>query len=136
MSRGKAKSAALTSDHAVVERDKETAEFEGPGGRAAVITVDVTVMPSEDEEFSVSVDTDNTDDHHPATDVDNRGSEVADGQPLLSDPRKKYDNLLKTIRIGPRRGVINQVLFTSDGRHLITANQNGTIYVLRLNEWS
>ena len=29
LSRGKAKSAALTSDHAVVERDKETAEFRG-----------------------------------------------------------------------------------------------------------
>ena len=111
LSRGKAKSAELTFDHAVavVERDKETAEYEGPGGRAAVITVDITVMPSEDEEFSVSVDTDNTDDHYPTTDVNNRRSEVADGQPLLSDPRKKYDNLLQTIRIGPRRGVINQV---------------------------
>ena len=102
LSRGKARSAALTSDHAVtvVERDKETAEFEKPCGRAAVITVNVTVMPSEDEEFSVSVDTDNTDDHHPATNVDNRGSEVADGQPLLSAPRKKCGILLKTIRIG------------------------------------
>ena len=82
------------------------------------------------------MDTDNTDDHYPTTDVNNRRSKVADGQPLLSAPRKKYDNLLQTIRIGLRRGVINQVLFTSDGRHLITANQNGTIYVLRLKEWS
>jgi hypothetical protein len=35
------------------------------------------------------------------------------------------------IPIGPRRGMIYQVVFTPDGRHLVTVNGNGTIYVLR-----
>lgn len=33
-------------------------------------------------------------------------------------------------------GVIKEIAFTPDGRHLVTANGNGTIYVLRLQEWS
>ena len=33
-------------------------------------------------------------------------------------------------------GRIRQVTFTPDGRHLVTANGNGTVYVLRLQEWS
>jgi WD40 repeat protein len=36
------------------------------------------------------------------------------------------------IRICQPGGRINQVEFTPDGRHLVTANGNGTIYVLRL----
>jgi WD40 repeat protein len=36
------------------------------------------------------------------------------------------------IRVCQRGGAINDLAFTPDGRHLLTANQNGTIYVLRL----
>ncbi len=39
---------------------------------------------------------------------------------------------LEEIRIGPGGGMIPQVAFTPDGRHLATVNWNGTIYVLRL----
>ena len=44
------------------------------------------------------------------------------------------------VRIEVERGVAGdldflQVAFTPDGRHLITANGNGTIYVLRLKEF-
>jgi WD40 repeat protein len=31
-------------------------------------------------------------------------------------------------------GAVNKVVYTDDGRHLVTANANGTIYVLRLEE--
>lgn len=48
-----------------------------------------------------------------------------------------------TLFIGPPGGVINRFDFSPDGRHLVTANQNGTLYVLRLRrleeerqEWS
>ena len=34
--------------------------------------------------------------------------------------------------VGPGGGVLDGVAFTPDGRHLVTANYNGTIYVLRL----
>jgi WD40 repeat protein len=40
----------------------------------------------------------------------------------------------EAIRIGPSHGIIPQVVFTPDGRHLVTINWNGTIYVLRLPE--
>ncbi len=36
------------------------------------------------------------------------------------------------IRVGPNAGIF-QVAFTPDGRHLVTFNRNGTIYVLRLS---
>jgi hypothetical protein len=31
-------------------------------------------------------------------------------------------------------GLVRQVHYTPDGRHLVTLNGNGTIYVLRLEE--
>jgi hypothetical protein len=34
--------------------------------------------------------------------------------------------------MGPLGGTIPQVAFSPDSRHVITANGNGTIYVLRL----
>ena len=43
--------------------------------------------------------------------------------------------LIETIKCGPPQGDIGQVAFTPDGRHLLTANGNGTVYVLRLKEW-
>ena len=36
------------------------------------------------------------------------------------------------MHIGPPQGIIEHVTFTPDGRHLLTANGNGTIYVFRL----
>jgi WD40 repeat protein len=38
------------------------------------------------------------------------------------------------IRLGPHRGFVPNAVFTSEGRHLVVANSNGTIYVLRLAE--
>ncbi|MGH7126956.1 MAG: hypothetical protein ACREJB_00585 [Planctomycetaceae bacterium] len=34
-----------------------------------------------------------------------------------------------------RFGVVQQAFYTPDGRHLVTVNGNGTVYVLRLAEW-
>jgi WD40 repeat protein len=39
---------------------------------------------------------------------------------------------LRTVFIGPPGGRIPDLEFTPDGRYLITANGNGTIYVLRV----
>ena len=41
--------------------------------------------------------------------------------------------LLHEVPISPNKGLINQILFTPEGRHLVTANANGTAYVLRLS---
>ncbi|MGE5195509.1 MAG: WD40 repeat domain-containing protein, partial [Deltaproteobacteria bacterium] len=38
----------------------------------------------------------------------------------------------RVLRVGPAHGVIRRVLWSPDGRHLLTVNGNGTIYVLRL----
>ena len=32
-------------------------------------------------------------------------------------------------------GPVHQLDFTDDSRHLVTGNANGTIYVVRLDEW-
>jgi WD40 repeat protein len=53
-----------------------------------------------------------------------------DGQVRLRDAANGRPR--ETIRVGPRKGVVNQVAFLPDGRHLATANGNGTIYILRL----
>lgn len=34
--------------------------------------------------------------------------------------------------VGPALGQVHQVAFAADGRHLGTANGNGTVYILRL----
>jgi WD40 repeat protein len=44
------------------------------------------------------------------------------------------DGLRKTLQLGPAKGVVKQAIFTPDGRHLVTCNGNGTVYVLRLRE--
>jgi WD40 repeat protein len=36
-------------------------------------------------------------------------------------------------QLGPLGGVLWQVAFSPDGRHLATANCNGTVYILRLD---
>ena len=39
----------------------------------------------------------------------------------------------EAIEVGPRLGIIHQVEFTPDGRHVATVNGNGTVFVLRLS---
>lgn len=50
------------------------------------------------------------------------------------DPPRGKSALKRTIEIGPPGGLVKQVYWTPDGRHLVTLNGNGTIYVLRLEE--
>jgi WD40 repeat protein len=59
-----------------------------------------------------------------------------DGTIRLWDPEKKYANLTKTIAVGPTGCALHRLAVTPDGRHIVTANGNGTIYVLRLKEWT
>jgi hypothetical protein len=51
---------------------------------------------------------------------------------MLWDWRKGL--LRRTCRLQPRPccGIVWDVAFTPDGRHLVTGNGNGTVYVLRL----
>jgi WD40 repeat protein len=39
------------------------------------------------------------------------------------------------ITLGRREFIAQRVLFTTDGRHVVTLNSNGTLFVLRLREW-
>lgn len=57
-------------------------------------------------------------------------SAANDGTVRLWNPNT--GRLMKTLEIGPGAGMIHKVVFTSDGKHLATANGNGTVYVLRL----
>ncbi|HJT33307.1 MAG TPA: hypothetical protein VJ783_14785, partial [Pirellulales bacterium] len=50
------------------------------------------------------------------------------------DPSRGKSALKRTIEIGPPGGLVKQVHWTPDGRHLVTLNGNGTIYVLRLDK--
>jgi WD40 repeat protein/serine/threonine protein kinase len=52
-----------------------------------------------------------------------------DGLVLLHDAANGRP--LETIRIARLRAEVDQVVFAPDGRHLVTGNGNGTIYVLR-----
>ena len=38
----------------------------------------------------------------------------------------------RTLTLGPPGGILSQVTFSPEGRHLLTVNGNGTVYVLRL----
>jgi len=40
---------------------------------------------------------------------------------------------VETMHIGPPSGIIDQLAFSTDGRHLITRNGNGTAFVLRVD---
>ncbi len=42
----------------------------------------------------------------------------------------------QTLAIGPSGGIVHQARFTPEGRHLVTVNGNGTIYILRLAEFA
>jgi WD40 repeat protein/serine/threonine protein kinase len=50
------------------------------------------------------------------------------------DPPRGKSALKQTITLGPPGGLIRKVRFTPEGRHLVTLNGNGTVYVLRLAE--
>ena len=72
----------------------------------------------------------------PATSVDFRydgrmfATSHGDGTVRLWDfATRKFQ---RTIRLGPPRGIVRQVLFTPEGRHLAAANADGTVYILRL----
>jgi WD40 repeat protein/serine/threonine protein kinase len=49
---------------------------------------------------------------------------------------RRRDEPDRLLRVGPPYGSIRRVLFGLDGRHLLTVNGNGTVYVLRLAERS
>jgi len=57
----------------------------------------------------------------------------ADGRVCFWNPRTGATTR-PPIRVGPEGGWVTQAAFTPEGRHLITANRNGTIYVLHLVE--
>lgn len=40
----------------------------------------------------------------------------------------------RVIRIGPTRGMVQRVLYSRDGRFVLTGNGNGTVYVLKASE--
>jgi WD40 repeat protein len=50
-------------------------------------------------------------------------------EPARAGFRNEPDRVL---RVGPPHGVIKRVLWSPDGRHLVTVNGNGTVYILRL----
>jgi WD40 repeat protein len=54
---------------------------------------------------------------------------------LWSEPdRERFRNDPdRVIPVGPPHGVIQRVVWSPDGRHLVTVNGNGTLYVLRLD---
>jgi WD40 repeat protein len=56
-------------------------------------------------------------------------SSGADGTVRLWDEKTGRETIL---RFGPPGAEIRQLTFSPDGRHLITANGNGTVYILRL----
>jgi WD40 repeat protein/serine/threonine protein kinase len=55
-----------------------------------------------------------------------------DGRVILWDPATGQVN--KQFKLGPRDSQIQHIAFSPDGRHLATANANGTIYILRLRD--
>ncbi len=58
------------------------------------------------------------------------------GSVRLWDLDKKHDSLRKIFRFNKGVGAHHEVAFTPDGRHVVVANGNGTLWVLRLEEWS
>ena len=46
------------------------------------------------------------------------------------------DEPAKVIRVSPAVSQVDQIAFSPDGRHLATANNDGTVYILRLGDSS
>ena len=46
------------------------------------------------------------------------------------------DKPAKVIHVSPAVSQVDQIAFSPDGRHLATANNNGTVYILRLGDFS
>jgi hypothetical protein len=46
--------------------------------------------------------------------------------------RRYRDEPDQTIIIGPPRGIVQRVIWSPDGRHVLTVNGNGTVMILRL----
>jgi WD40 repeat protein len=59
-------------------------------------------------------------------------SSAQDGKVQFWDPHS--GKLKKTLTIGPAGGEIRQLAFGPNGQYLVTANGNGTVYVLRLGK--
>jgi serine/threonine protein kinase/WD40 repeat protein len=55
---------------------------------------------------------------------------------LWNDPARKRsgDEPDQMIRVGPAQGKVQRVLWSPEGRHILSVNGNGTIYVLRLKD--
>jgi WD40 repeat protein len=60
------------------------------------------------------------------------GSVASVSQGTVRVRNSRNGELQRAITITPHLGIVRQLLFTPDGRHLITANGNGTVYILRL----
>ena len=50
-------------------------------------------------------------------------------EPSLERNREEPDEMMQ---IGPPHGIVRRVIWSMDGRHIVTVNGNGTIYVLRV----
>jgi WD40 repeat protein len=50
-------------------------------------------------------------------------------EPARERNREEPDEILQ---IGPPHGIVQRVIWSMDGRHIVTVNGNGTIYVLRV----
>ena len=38
----------------------------------------------------------------------------------------------QVLKLRPARGLLRQVIFSPEGRHLVTVNGNGSVYILRV----
>ena len=69
-------------------------------------------------------------------DTDGRETDSRRNRPI--SPARAFERdmqLVHTIPIGPERGNVTDLAFTPDGRHVVTANNNGTCYIFRLEPW-
>ena len=55
-----------------------------------------------------------------------------DGALLVHDMTGEKETLVKEIQLGEVANAIRRIAFTPDGRHLVTTNANGTVFVLRV----
>lgn len=57
-----------------------------------------------------------------------------DGQLTIRQTSSDSTGDRRSIRIGPTRGMVQRVLYSRDGRFVLTGNGNGTVYVLKASE--